>query len=532
MQAKVLNQQLLADQAFWQGKRVLLPAYDRLSIPIKSLAFSAGRMAYGHTGDILQDLLNRDPTTGMMAGIETFALRYVTELSAADYLMTQLIYEDEKGRATPKIQGAIKTVLMVDANVQSLTWQRMLEFARDPGLQFATINAPEGAYGVAYTGAEFAEPISAHVKQDLTQGTVTSDPGKWTAFARERFQAGLPFALVSCTNFSGNGYVTGATLRMMARAWETHGFAPPGFVAYLSDPTRFSFPNTMIDRIAVAPDTSALGVLEELGVVSNLVVTEKVRYWAVEDLFPAGRPDFDQAEGVFLCADHREVKRYEEMKLRILNMSHSTLAGLGVLLGYRGPYGIYRAMQDPDLGRIIESIVDIVIGVVERPERLDPRNFARDSKRRLNNPNIPDDPMRIALNGSTKMKPRFLDSYFAGRARGLTETELEVLLWPVAGFLRYCLGSDDQGISYALEDDPLKQELMACSSRARLGDPASAAAFRPLIADPRIMGVDLYQAGSTGSTLERLVRRMLEGHGAVRRLLEQAPFAQATVRSA
>jgi fructuronate reductase len=522
MQAKVLNQQLLGDRAFWRGKRVLLPAYDRLAVPIKSLAFSAGRMAYGHTGDILQDILDRDPTAGMMAGIETFAMRYVTELAASDYLMTQLIYEDQKGGVTPKIQGAIKTVLMVDSNLQSLTWQRMLELARDPGLQFGTINAPEGAYGVAYSGGEFAEPVSPHVTQDLTQGTVTSDPGKWTAFARERFQAGLPFALVSCTNFSGNGYVTGATLRMMARAWETRGFAPPGFVAYLSDPTRFSFPNTMIDRIAVAPDASALAVLEELGVASNLVVTEKVRYWAVEDAFPAGRPALEQAEGVFLCADHREVKRYEDMKLRILNMSHSTIAGLGVLLGYRGPYGIYQAMQDPTLARIIQRIVDIVIGIVERPQRLDPRDFARDASRRLNNPNIPDDPMRIAFNGSTKMKPRFLDTYFAGRERGLTEEQLGVLLWPVAGFLRYCLGTDDQGVAYALEDDPLKEQLVACGSGARLGDPSSAAAFQPLIADPRVMGMDLYRAGSTGTVLEQLVARMLQGPGAVRRLLEQA----------
>jgi fructuronate reductase len=519
MAARVLNQQLLGDLAFWRGKRVLLPTYDRASLPVRSLAFSAGRMAYGHTGDILQDLLDQDPSVGLMAGIETFAARYVAELAASDYLMTQLIYDNTEGAALPKIQGAIKPVLLVDGNPKSLTWQKLMEYARDPGLQFATINAPEGAYGVTYPGGDYAEPLSPNVKQDMDQGTLTTDPAKWTAFARERYQAGLRFALVSCTNFSSNGQVTGATLRMMARAWEKNGFAPRGLVAYLSDPTRFSFPNTMIDRIAVPPDEKALGVMAELGITSNLVVTEKVRYWAVEDVFPAGRPPFERAEGVFMCSDHREVKRYEDMKLRILNMSHSTIAGLGVLLGYRGSYGVYRAMQDPAVSGIIRQIIELVVGIVDRPQMLDPRDFARDSLARLNNPNIPDDPMRIAFNGSTKMKPRFLDTYFAGQAKGMTERQLAVLLIPVAGFLRYCLGIDDQGTNFALEDDPIRDQLLACGARARFGDPSSSAAFQPLIADLNVMGQDLYRTGRAGGALEQLVSRMLEGPGAVRRLL-------------
>ena len=223
-----------------------------------------------------------------------------------------------------------------------------------------------------------------------------------------------------------------------------------------------------------------------------------------------------------MCSDHREVKRYEDMKLRILNMSHSTIAGLGVLLGYRGSYGVYRAMQDPAISGIIQRIIELVVGIVDRPQMLDPRDFARDALARLNNPNIPDDPMRIAFNGSTKMKPRFLDTYRAGQAQGMTEQRLAVLLIPVAGFLRYCLGVDDGGATYALEDDPIREKLLACGARARLGDPTSSAALRPLIADPNVMGQDLYRMDRAGQLLEELVGRMLEGPGAVRKLLESA----------
>jgi fructuronate reductase len=529
---RVLSQELLADKSFWSGKNAQLPHYDRANLPITSVSFSAGRMAYGHTGDIMQDLLGQDsarrassrgePTVGLMAGVETFSPRYVTELAASDFLVTQLIYENQQGVVIPKIQAAIKTVLMVDADTSSIGWHRMMELARDPRVQFATINAPEGAYGVTFSGGAFAEPQAPHVKRDMEDGSALSDPGKWTAFAVERFKANLPFAMVSCTNFSGNGRVTGAVLRMMGRAWEGLGRAPRGFVDYLSDPKRFSFPNTMIDRIAVPPDQVALATLEKLGVWSNIVITEKIRYWAVEDVFPAGRPALQDAEGVFMCPDHDDVKRYEDMKLRTLNMSHSVIAGLGVLLGYRGKTAIYRAMQDKDLQAVIARIIALVLRTIERPKGIDPRDFAKDVIARLNNPNIPDDPMRIAFHGSTKMKVRFMDTYTAGQKQGISEDELAVLLLPIAGFLRYTMAIDDQGVGFVLEDDPIKAQLVACAARARLGDASSASAFRELIASPAVMGTDLYAHGATGRNLENLLGKMLQAPGAVRATIADA----------
>ena len=520
MIARTLTQALLDDAAFWRGKNVLLPRHDRRALPVRSLSFSAGRMAYGHSGDILQDLLAEHPDTGLMVGVETHAARSVAELAATDYLMTQLIYEDARGAVTPKIQGAIQSVLFVDGNTASLTWHRLMELARDPRLQFATINAPEGAYGMAYTGGTLAEPVSDAVKQDMREGTVTSDAGKWTAFARERCVAGLPFAVVSCTNFSSNGHVTSAVFRTMAQAWEAAGFAPKGFVAYLADPTRFAFPNAMIDRTAVAPDEQALAVLDRLGLRSPLVVTERTRYWVVEDCFPAGRPVFDRAEGVILEASYAEVKKYEDMKIRLLNMENSTIGGLGVLLGYRGQYGVCRAMQDRDLLELMRRIMDIAIETMSAPRKMDPRAFARHALARLSNPNIPDDPMRAALNGSTKMLPRFLDTYFAGHARGLDPARLDLVLLPVAGFLRYTLGVDDHGTAYPLEDDPVKPLLAAAGARAALGDPGSAAAFADLIACRTVMGADLFGHGDTGNRLQALVGRMLVGPGSVRRTLQ------------
>ena len=521
MESKILNQRLLNDALFWKGKTAQLPQYDRKNLPVKSICFSAGRMAYGHTGDIMQDLLNTDSSAGVMVGVETFAPKYVTELSVSDFLMTQLIFENEKGKVTPKVQGAIDSVLLIDGNTSSLAWARLMELARDPQVQFATINAPEGAYGVTYSGGDFAEPINPTLIKDMEEGTFNSDPAKWTAFALERFKAGLKFAMVSCTNFSGNGHYTAATLKTVARAWEQKGLAPAGFVNYLSDPKQFSFPNCMIDRIAVSPDETTQKVMDTVGIKSTIVVTEKARYWAVEDIFPAGRPAFEKAEGVYMEETYEDVKKYEDMKLRILNMSHSLIAGLGVLLGYRGKYGIYNAMQDKDITELISRIIAIVIKTIERPKKMDPNEFAKAAIERLNNPNIPDDPMRIAFNGSTKMLPRFMDTYYAGLKKGLSKEELDAVLLPVAGFIRYTMALDDQGAAYGLEDDPRKDQLAACGSKAKLGDPGSVAAFKELIANKGIMGEDLYNFGDAGARMEEMVKQMLAGNGSVRKTIAE-----------
>jgi fructuronate reductase len=310
-------------------------------------------------------------------------------------------------------------------------------------------------------------------------------------------------------------------LRTFARAWEEKGFAPKGLDEYLRDPSRFSFPNTMIDRIAVSPDEQTQKVMDALGILSKTVVTERTRYWVVEDLFPCGRPEFEQAEGVIMEGRYEDVKKYEDMKLRILNMCHSVIGGLGVVLGYRGPYGIYRGMQDPDLRKLIDRVIDMVVQTIEAPRKMTPREFAKDTLERLNNPNIPDDPMRIALNGSTKMVPRFLHTYDAGEARRLKKLDLDLVLLPVAGFLRYTLGVDDQGKRYDLEGDPIKDVLMACGQKASLGDPKSASVFAGLISRPDVMGKDRFASGDAGRRIQDMAGRMLAGPGAARHTLQE-----------
>ena len=514
-----LNQALLNDTNFWEGKGVELPRYDRTALPVTAVCFSLGHMGFGHFADILQDLLNDGNADGTIVGVKTNSRASYESLIESDSLMTQIIYGNEKGSAQPKIQGAVTKTLYLDGDTAGDDWQTLLAYARDPRVQYATINAPELVYGMTWFGGDFATPTAEKVIADMENGTCLSDPGKWTRFALERFHAGLKFAFVSCTNFSKNGYFTGAVLRTVARAWEEKGYAPAGFTAYLSDPAQVGFPNTMVDRIAVAPDDAVRARMTALDLDSSVVVTEECRYWAIEDVFPGGRPASDKVPGVFMCPNFADVKKYEDMKLRVLNMSHTTIASLGVLMGYRGAYGVYRAMQEPKIVEIITQITEIVRAIVERPAGIDVGDFIDDTFKRLNNPNIPDDPMRIALNASTKIVPRLMDTYWDGLEKGVSPEVLSVILKPVAGFLRYCVGVDDAGVEYALEADPIRDTLVACGEAVKNGADVKTA-FAPLLTSAQVMGRDLTTEPAVYEAVCALTEAMMQGNGSVRKVVE------------
>lgn len=82
-----------------------------------------------------------------------------------------------------------------------------------------------------------------------------------------------------------------------------------------------TFPSTMVDRIVPAVTADTLDKIEQLTGVRDPagVACEPFRQWVVEDNFVAGRPKWEKA-GAELVSD---VIPFEEMKLRMLNGSHS-----------------------------------------------------------------------------------------------------------------------------------------------------------------------------------------------------------------
>jgi mannitol 2-dehydrogenase len=85
-----------------------------------------------------------------------------------------------------------------------------------------------------------------------------------------------------------------------------------------------SFPNSMVDRITPSVSQEDIARLNKENGLEDLapVYCEDFTQWVVEDDFVAGRPSWERV-GVKLTKD---VAPYENMKLSLLNASHTMLS--------------------------------------------------------------------------------------------------------------------------------------------------------------------------------------------------------------
>lgn len=263
------------------------------------------------------------------------------------------------------------------------------------------------------------------------------------ALARRR-DAGLPgFTVLSCDNVRENGHVARAAVLGLAQA------RCPQLAAWVEQ--QVTFPCTMVDRIvpAATPETlkdiaDALGVTDPCG-----IACEPFRQWVIEDNFVNGRPAWEKV-GAQLVAD---VVPFENMKLRMLNGSHSFLAYLGYLGGYET---IADTMTDPAYRRAAFALMmDEQAPTLSMPEGTDLEDYARKLIARFSNPALRHRTWQIAMDGSQKVPQRLLDPTRAHLANG---TGWQHLALGIAGWMRYVEGVDEKGNAIDVVD-PILGEL-------------------------------------------------------------------------
>ena len=228
-----------------------------------------------------------------------------------------------------------------------------------------------------------------------------------TAMLLERYHKNkAPLALVSMDNCSQNGKLLGESVLTMAREWNKRGFAEDGFVSYVSDSAKISYPWTMIDKITPRPGEKLADALEAAGVenmqpvvtskrtyIAPFVNAEGPQYLVIEDDFPNGRPALEKA-GVYMT-DRDTVNKSERMKVTVcLNPIHTALGPYGCVLGY----DLFSdEMKDPDMLKL-GNLVGYGEGmeVVPDPVILSPKKFLDElMQERFPNPYLGDTCLRL-----------------------------------------------------------------------------------------------------------------------------------------
>lgn len=279
--------------------------------------------------------------------------------------------------------------------------------------------------------------------------------GVIVAALAQRKAAGQPaFSVMSCDNMPENGHVTRNVITAYAKALD------PALATWIE--THVTFPSTMVDRIvpAVTPDTLAL-VAQQTGVQDPAAVAcEPFRQWVIEDNFVAGRPAWEQA-GAELVSD---VLPFEEMKLRMLNGSHSFLAYLGYLAGY--PH-ISDCMQDEHYVKAARHLMLAEQAPTLNTPGTDLEKYADSLLARYRNTALKHRTWQIAMDGTQKLPQRMLDSVRWHLANG---SDFDCLALGVAGWMRYVGGKDEQGQPIDISD-PLREEIARRVANSVEGEP-------------------------------------------------------------
>ncbi len=523
----------LDNQSKFEKAGVLVPQFNVKDLRQKTqetpewLHFGAGNIFRAFIAAALQDAIEKGKVkTGVIVAGRAESDMVDCVYRNHDCLSISVLI-NENGNLEKRVIASVTEALTADFLLAD--FKRLEVIAASPTLKMISFTITEKGYALKDTDGTYL-PI---IQMDIANGPakVRHTISVAAALLLKRYQNGAKnIALVSMDNCSHNGEKLGCAVKEVVAQWMENGFVDSGFMNYINDDTRVSFPLTMIDKITPEPSRvvekhlinagfSDMGIIvtKKGQIYAPFVNAEKLGYLIIEDKFPNGKIDIASERIVF--TDKETVNRAETMKVSTcLNPLHTALAITGCLLNYRR---IAEEMQDEVLLKLVKKIgYDEGLKVVENPGIINPKIFMDEViNKRFPNKFIPDTPQRIATDTSQKMSVRFgrtIKAYIGDSH--LSVTELMGIPLAIAAWMRYLVGVDDNGKGMTISPDPLKEKLAAYFKGVRLGD--KDVRVVAVLSNEEVFGIDLVRAG-LASKIEGYFNEMMAGKGAVRRTLEK-----------
>ena len=408
---------------------VIKPADGIFSLPEKVLQFGTGVLLRG-LPDYFVDKANRQGLfNGRIVVVKSTDSGDAGAFDRQDGLYTLCVRGIEEGHKVEEniICSAISRVL--SARDQ---WTQILELAHRPEMQIIVSNTTE-------VGIQFVE-------DDIRRRPPVSFPGKLLAFLFERFNAfgGSPdsgMVIVPTELIVDNGKKLATIVGQLARL----GGLGEDFIGWLEQHCRFC--SSLVDRIVPGkPDAGTLHQLShDLGYTDELLaISEVYRLWAIEgDERVRSILSFAAAdEGVIIQPD---IEIYRELKLRLLNGTHTLSCGLAWLAGFTT---VKQAMDDRNFGTFVADLMfkEIAPSIPYEVPAQEARDFGLRVLDRFRNPHLQHQWLSITMQYSSKIKSRDIPVLLCHYQHQRSPPQLMAL-----GFAAYLLFM--RGGSHAVNDD-------------------------------------------------------------------------------
>ena len=413
------------------------PGYRKSDLKPGILHIGVGNFHRAHLEDYLNTLMDKD------ASQKNWGVSGAMLLPQDKQLYEDLKSQDGDYSLTICGRDGRDSCREIDTLVE-LNWAgdkpgAILDRMADPDIRIISMTITEGGYNIDRKTGEF-DLENSHVARD-----VANPANPETAFGfvaeglRRRKAAGAgPVTILTCDNLQHNGDTAKKAFMAFFEAQD------PELAKWARE--NVAFPNSMVDRITPATRPADRDRLNRKNGTNDKapVFCEDFIQWVVEDKFAAGRPKWEEV-GVEMVDD---VSAYENMKLSLLNASHTLLSYPAFLSGHRK---VDEALRDEDIRKFTRQYMDLdATPYVPAPGKTNLEDYKTTLIERFGNPSVSDQVARLCMDGLSKF-PVYVVPVLAKMIAD--QRDLTRMAYLLAAYRKYLkAGRDDNGEAYEIAE--------------------------------------------------------------------------------
>ena len=418
--------------------------YDRSNTKSGILHIGVGNFHRAHEAYYTDQLLRLDPSQ------KDWAITGAMLLPSDERLYNAL--KDQDGIYTLTVCGRDgKDEAFEIGSIKDVVWakkdpEKVIEKIADPTTKIVSMTITEGGYNIDKETGEF-DLDNESVRKDLAN---PSNPETVFGFVaeglrRRKADGAGKVTILTCDNLQHNGDTARKAFMSFIKAQD------PALAEWAEK--NVTFPNSMVDRITPATRPEDIERLNKKNGTDDKapVYAEDFIQWVVEDNFANGRPKWEEV-GVQFTDD---VTPYENMKLSLLNASHSLLSYPSFLSGYRK---VDEAMKDERIRKFVKDFMDIdITPYVPAPRNVDLDEYKQTLIERFSNSSVSDQVARLCFDGLAKFPVYLIPNVTKMVKDGKDLTRVAYLFAAYYDYLKY--KTDDSGETFEIAEPWMDAEV-------------------------------------------------------------------------
>tara|TARA_B100001250_G_scaffold174862_1_gene150396 strand:- start:1546 stop:2982 length:1437 start_codon:yes stop_codon:yes gene_type:complete len=363
------------------------PNYDPQKSKNSILHFGVGNFHRAHQAFFIHEMLNSNEDTSIIGiNLRSDETRRKLEKQNNHYSL----YECSESHINIHVLNPYKKLLFGLEDKKEIC-----DLIANEEIKIITITVTEKGYN--YNTINKGLDLNEDIKNDLENKKLKTIVGYLSYGLIERYKKNKEdICILSCDNLSHNGDI----LKKVVTDFVSR--INKNIALWIEEQVKF--PCSMVD--CIVPNTKKLpNEVEEKFEDNSLVLCEPYRDWYIENKSKMLKKNLLHERIKFVD----NVAFYENIKLKILNASHSALAYLGLLLGYKY---VHEAIEDKLCYNFINNYLDKeVIPTIKVEDNFDILQYKKNVLKRFRNHFLNHKLEQIGMDGSLKIPIRIINTF-------------------------------------------------------------------------------------------------------------------------